>query len=251
MKEHPFDKIDLLSFVTGSASDITAAAIRSHLASCDSCRAYCSSLEAGKRSFLAANPFEQTITLPARSEPKRITAFFGAPLYALAATLVVCIGAGWLYLAQHGAPQMRIKGEAGLKVFVQNADGAVEKRQSMEFRTGEKIQFLYSCGAANRCILLSIDTTGTITTYFPADGDSSCALEPGQDLPLPNSIVLDEYTGRELFLGFFSGRPLSAGAVRRRVADAFSVSRSIDSLDLGGMAAAIITCPFTVRKGGE
>jgi hypothetical protein len=250
--EHPFDKTDLLSYVTGSCSGIQHRSIAAHVASCASCKAYVESIETQKNSFLSAHPFETTITLPDRLAVTPAVPFFWRPLYALAASLVIFAGAGLLYLAGSRQGENRIKGETGLKVFVQNRAGNIEKREPKVFYTGEKIQFLYSCGADNRFILLSLDTTGAVTTYYPSAeaADSSCALESGRDIPLPNSIVLDEYAGRELFVGLFSKKALHVAAIKQRVAEAFTAAHHVDSLDLKTIDATVITCACTVLKGG-
>jgi hypothetical protein len=250
--EHPFDKVDLLSYVTKSCGETKHHSIAAHLTSCASCRAYVENLERGKTAFLSALPFETTIALPERPVVKPAVLFFGRPLYALAASLVLFVGAGFLYMAGTRHGENRIKGETGLKVFVQNRAGAIEKREPRVYYTGEKIQFLYSCGADNRFILLSLDTTGAVTTYYPSEkaGDSSCALESGRDIPLPNSIVLDEYTGRELFIGLFSKKAFPVAAIKRRIAKMFAAARDLDSLDLKAIDATVITCACTVLQGG-
>lgn len=247
--EHPFDKTDLLMYSTGSCDETIKRSVAAHLPSCASCTAYVKSLETEKRFFLSALPFESTITLPERVPGKRALLFFRQPLYAIAATFVLFIGAGFLYTAGSRHGENRIKGETGLKVFVQNWAGTIEKREPRVFYTGEKIQFLYSCGADNRFILLSLDTAGVITTYYPSAGDSSSMLESGRDIPLPNSIVLDEYTGRELFIGLFSKKALSSTAIKQHIAGKFTAARSLDSLDLKGMDATVVTCACTVLKG--
>ncbi|MBN2188016.1 MAG: hypothetical protein JW699_01075 [Chitinispirillaceae bacterium] len=249
--EHPFDRTDLLQYATGSCDAAKRRAFAEHLASCPACSARVGAIEAEKKAFLSAHPFETTVTLPERMPVKRTVPFFRQPLYAIAASLVIFIGAGFLYTAGSRHGENRIKGETGLKVYVQNRAGTIEKREPRVFFAGEKIQFLYSCGADNRFILLSIDTAGVITTYYPAAGDSSSLLEQGRDIPLPNSIVLDEYTGRELFIGLFSKKALSAAAVREHIARAFAASRDLDSLDLKGMGATAVTCACTVLKGGR
>jgi len=250
--EHPFDKIEFLSYVTGSCGEKKHRSIAAHLASCASCTAYVKNIEVEKSSFLSAHPFETAIALPDRPVVKPAMPFFRQPLYALAASLVLFVGAGILYMAGTRHGENHIKGETGLKVFVQNRAGGIEKREPKVFYTGEKIQFLYSCGADNRFIFLSLDTTGAVTTYYPSAGaaDSSCALERGRDIPLPNSIVLDEYVGREIFIGLFSKKALPVAAIKRRVAEAFIAARTLDSLDLKTIDATVITCACTVLEGG-
>jgi hypothetical protein len=252
MGNHTFDKTDLLAYITGSCSDFRRVGIEKHLLECDSCRAYCVGLKAEQEAFLREYPFKETISLPVNVpgvEKKQHPLFAGQRYYALAASLLVFIAAAVFFMVETKHTDFRIKGSIGLKAFVQNREGGIEKREDRVFRTGEKVQFLYSCDAARCFILLSIDTTGAVTAYFPAQGDSSMTLESGQDIPLPNSIVLDEYTGRELFVGLFSKKPLFVPAVKAMVADAFAKSRSMDSLAIYGSGAILVNYPCTVLKG--
>lgn len=248
--DHSYDKTDLLAYVTGSCSDIKRVLIEKHLLICDHCRAYCAGLEAERAAFLKDNPFQSTISLPAVAE-KREKPFIGRQYYALAASLVLFVAAFFFYMASTRPADFRIKGTVCLKAFVQNYQGGIEKRQNGMYHPGEKIQFLYSCDAASRFVLLGIDTTGSITVYYPEKGDSSFTLESGQDIPLPNSIVLDAYTGNELFIGLFSKKPLFVPDVKNAVENAFVTARSIDSLSIKVGDAAVVRYPVTVLPGWE
>jgi hypothetical protein len=253
MADHAFDKTDLIAYVTGSCNDYRRAMIEKHLSGCGACRAYCAGLEKERDTFLREHSFETTISLPdispKKEEPRR-SLFIGRRYYALAATLLVFVTVAFFIMPGMRPAGTRIKGSVGLKAFVQNRDGSVETRQNRVYRTGEKVQFLYSCGGAHFFTLFSIDSTGAVVTYYPAHGDSSVALESGQDIPLPNSIVLDEYAGRELFIGLFSKRALFVPAVRTMIADAFAAGRSMDSLSVQGTDAVIVNYACTVLPGG-
>jgi hypothetical protein len=249
---HPFDKTDLLSYFTGSMSDGTRRSIEAHASSCESCRNYLASLASEKSAFLESHPFETSMMRQPLRAPGRVLPFVPRRYYALAATLVLFVAAaGYLSIAGRFAQQTRIKGETGLKAFVQNRSGSIEKRRERIYYTGEKIQFLYSCAEENRLILMGMDTTGAVTCYYPATGDSSCILERGADIPLPNSIILDEYTGRELFLAVFSKNPLYVPEVRQRAVESFAVHRSIDSIDVKENGIVVVPYLITVLAGGS
>ena len=186
-----------------------------------------------QQAFNERCPFETTVPNARMTEKKIVKFSTGSRIYALAAMLALCVvGAGYLFMRAVHTPQTRIKGETKLETFVQEKNGAIVSRQDRRFFVNEKIQFVYSCDENRYLILMSVDSGGTMAVYFPASGDSSFALEPGQDIPLPKSIVLDEYTGSELFLGIFSKKPLSVAAAKKRVRDAFKYNGSIDTIDL-------------------
>jgi hypothetical protein len=250
--DHAYDKTDLLSYFTGDARDEKRMAIEAHVASCASCRQYLAGLESEKSAFLETHPFETTVTLPSSQASRRVLPFVRRQYYALAASLMLFVAAGYLFMSSRTGPDYRIKGETvGLKAFVQNLSGTIEKRGDRVYYSGEKIQFLYSCAEENRLILMGLDTAGTITTYFPSSQDSSITLERGADIPRPNSIVLDEYTGRELFLAIFSKKPLSVPDMRQRLASLFARTHSIDSVDIKENGAAMVRYFCTVAMGGR
>jgi hypothetical protein len=247
--EHEFDKLELLSYEAGDCAQEKQDAIARHLASCGQCRAYLASLESEKAAFLQAHPFEETAARWNASQTSRWLFFSSRHVYALAATLVLFLGAGYLYMAGKTETGYRIKGETNLKIFVKNHGGDIEKRGRQEYFTGEKIQFLYSCGAKNNFALISMDTTGSATTYFPQAQDSSLALERGQDIPLPNSIALDEYTGRELFMGIFSEKRFFVPHLVERLKASFEKSHAIDSIGIDEKDLITVTFTLTVQQG--
>jgi hypothetical protein len=250
--DHAYDKIDLLSYFTGDASDEKRKAIEAHVALCASCSRHLAVLESEKSAFLKAHPFETTMALPPRRTGRRVLPFVRRRYYALAASLMLFVCAGYLFMSSRTGPDYRIKGgTVGLKAFVLNHSGAIEKRGERVYYTGEKIQFLYSCAEENRLILMGLDTTGAITTYFPSSQDSSTTLERGADLPLPNSIVLDEYTGRELFLAIFSKKTLSVPDMRQRLSARFAGTHSIDSIDINENGAVTVRYFCTILGGGR
>lgn len=247
--EHQFDKLELLSYAAGDCAPDKHSAIERHVATCEQCRAYLSSVDAEKAAFLSSHPFTGALVQGRRNVEKKILFFSHRQVYALAASLVLFLGASYMYLISRPEPGYRIKGETNLKIFVKNHEGDIEKRGRQEYFTDEKIQFLYSCGVKNNFALISMDTTGAVTTYFPQSQDSSLALERGQDIPLPNSIALDEYTGRELFMGIFSEKRFFVPHLVERLKASFERSHSIDSIGIAEKDFVTVTYSLTVQQG--
>ncbi|HMD68414.1 MAG TPA: hypothetical protein VKF42_05990 [Chitinivibrionales bacterium] len=248
MEKHLFDKVDLLAYAAGDAAEAKRACIERHLAGCEQCRAFLSSMESEKAAFLAEHPFEQAVAVPARQPRAQRFFFVRRQAYALAATLVLCATVGYLYLSGGTARGSRIKGDTSLTILVKDRHGDIEKRAGREYFTGEKIQFVYSCGADNHFALIGIDTADGVTTYFPPSGDSSMVLDKGRDIPLPNSIALDNYTGPELFAGVFSDRRFSLSDVRRRIGSSLDKSSLPDTLRLGG-GFVTVSHLLTIKQG--
>jgi hypothetical protein len=250
MKNHIFNKIQLISYYAGDVDNALSKKISDHLKICPSCSDFVKKLETEKAVFLQTHPFSE-ISLSQKTVQERRLLFHGMPkIYSLAASFLVFITAGY-FLMQHTEPGSRIKGEAGLKLFVKNGNGTIEKRAEQRYFPGEKIQFLYSCGGQNKFMLLSVDTSGTISKYYPSQGDSSVTLEPGQDLPLPHSILLDRYVGKELFIGIFSEKPMNCPAIKNAIKASFDQKRSLDSISGFPAKCGVISYVLSVETGAR
>jgi hypothetical protein len=248
METHEFDKIDLLTFATGGCAETEAKRIAAHILTCDLCRSYVETFSSENAAFIGAHPFEATV--PAAAAPARRTVPFRMrTIYGIAASIAIAFTTGYLFHAREPALSSRIKGSVGLTLYVKTTQGEIEKRREQVYTAGERIQFLYSCDTHNKFMLLSIDTTGTVTRYYPASGDSSDALEPGQDIPLSHSIQLDEYAGKEVFIGVFSENKQYTAHVQAALTAGFARTNNLDSISLALSDAVIWKLPVVVIKG--
>jgi hypothetical protein len=168
--------------------------------------------------------------------------------YALAATLLLFAVAGVFYSAWRSADSYRIKGATGIEIFVKTDNKRVEKRLSQVYHPGEYIQLVYSCAHADKFVLLSIDERGKVSTYYPSEGDSSILLQKGRDIPLPNSILLDDYVGRELFVAVFSRDRLAVGSIRDKLRAAFENEQDLGMISLAVNRAEIKTVLITKER---
>jgi hypothetical protein len=243
METHEFDKIDLLTFVTGGYGEKEAERIDLHVRACPSCRSYVDTFRSQNAAFLRSHPYEEMETGAAQAP------FRSWRIYGIAASIVVLLTAGYFFHQRETMPSSRIKGAAGLTLYVKNARGEIEMRNEQVYSTGERIQFSYSCGSRNKFLLLSIDATGAITHYYPFRGDSSEVLEPGQDIPLPHSIILDEYIGREIFFGVFSETKLHAARIEDSLKADFNRTKNIDSIGFSIKDVSVWRHPIVVIKG--
>jgi hypothetical protein len=232
MKICEFDKIDLLNFATGSCDDHESRRIKSHLLACHSCRCYVEAYTTQAIDFLHNNPYSASGMPDAVISTRKIAPFRLRTIYGIAASLAILCTTMYFYNHDGNKLLSRVKGETGLELVVKNNRGQIEKRDMQAYYGGERIQFLYSCARRNKFILVSMDSAGAVTQYYPRYGDSSEVLEPGQDVPLSHSILLDEYTGREMFIGVFSEKKLRAAEVRDRLLADFIRTKSFDSIAL-------------------
>lgn len=200
-----FDRLTLLSFIAGDLDVFTVRAVDDHSKQCSICEETIKELEMGKNDFLSRYPKPQKVSV---LKNRYTDTFRRGSLLALAATLILVFSAGYMILTTKQNDGYRIKGATQVTLFVQDENGNPVKRDENIYYPGEKIQFTYSCGENHYFMLLSADSNRSITVYYPSDGGNSIALEPGRDLPLPNSITLDSYLGPELYIAVFSAFPL-------------------------------------------
>ena len=239
-----------MSYFVGDIDKDLSLRISEHLKVCPSCSDYIRKLETEKEAFLGIHPFKEIAFSEKPVQGNHLFLRLTPKIYSLAASLLLFIAAGYFFM-QHTGPTLRIKGEAGLKLFVKNVNGTIEKRAEQRYFPGEKIQFLYSCGGRNKFMLSSVDTSGTISQYYPSQGDSSVTLEPGQDIPLPHSILLDRYVGKELFIGIFSEKPMNCPVIKNTIKASFDQRRSIDSISGFPANCSVVKYVLSIETGAR
>lgn len=134
--------------------------------------------------------------------------------------------------------------------FVLRKDAPQRGFDGGTYHRDDRIRLTYSSGDLAFAFVFGIDELGAITQYYPESGDESIAIVPGRDLPLPGSIILDDYVGLERFVTIFSSKPLASAAVSRAATEAYSLARrrgglrEMGRLELEGTAQA----SFVIRK---
>ncbi len=227
MSGHAVDKLAIASYVTDDLPQRKRTELETHLRECGVCRAYYEQLVRERENFLDRFPFEQSTP----SRPHNVVSFpVPSRLYAIAACFLVLLTGVWIYYASQKPDTMRIKGGSDIRVVVQGIDGTIEERSSHIYYPGERIQFIYSCADRNNFMLFGLDEKGTLTTYLPAKGDNSMTLTKGADIPLPHSILLDDYIGNELFIAVFSAQQLSVSNMKQYIMKQYTDAGTVDTI---------------------
>jgi len=224
-----FGKLELMSFIADDLSDVRKKQIQNHLRQCQSCTNYFNQLQMENQQFLNSFP---DITVPDNdtyfqksTKPRRLV-----DLFAIAAVLIFSV-TGSLYLF-NGHHNFRTKGSEKIRVFCKNEYGITELLPHSKCVPGDLLQFSYSSVQRSNFLLLSIDTTGKITTFFPSNSDSSIVITTGADIPLPHSILLDNYLGPELYLALFSSSPFEISNIVQCIESSFNKKHSIENIAL-------------------
>jgi len=130
------------------------------------------------------------------------------------------LAAGALFMLRLPPHANRLKGGEVELGFDVNRDGqAFPGDPDLPVRPGDRLRFDYVAGTASSVVLVGVDGTGTVQTYWPEEGVEPVAVAPGKGV-LDGSILLDAAPGPEVFVASFSGVP--ADVVAREVATAYA-----------------------------
>ncbi len=127
--------------------------------------------------------------------------------------------AALFFLRPPASEGVRIKGEAHLGFDVSRGSQAFPGAPDTVVQAGDRIRFHYGSGGAETLVIVGVDATGTVQTYWPDEGDAPVGIEPG-DHVLAGSVQLDDAPGPEVFVAVFDGTP--ADVVADVVAAAWS-----------------------------
>lgn len=137
------------------------------------------------------------------------------------AALCFAMAAALLFLVRP-PPQTghRSKGEVTLGVRVLRNGTTLPEDLDIAVRSGDRLQFVYQPGASNSVVIVGVDGSGSVQTYWPDDGDAPVLVVPGEEHVLEGSILLDGAAGPEIFVAGFGAE--SAESIAEEVRAAFA-----------------------------
>ncbi len=118
--------------------------------------------------------------------------------------LVALAAAALFVLRPPESPGVRIKGQAHLAFDVARGGQTFAGDPDTVVQAGDRVRFRYGSAGATSLVLVGVDATGTVQTYWPDDGHAPVAIEPG-DHVLSGSVQLDDAPGPEVFVAAFDG----------------------------------------------
>ncbi|MBS2023165.1 MAG: zf-HC2 domain-containing protein [Deltaproteobacteria bacterium] len=194
------------------------AALEAHVAGCARCKADLAEHTQAREHFSAAVLPKTLGAVRARAEaegfgrPKglfglvslRKFGFLLAPLAAAAAILL------FLKPQSITEPDVLTKGGASVSAFARRGDRVFAVSPSEHVRPGDAVRLVLQPGPQTFALVLSVDSLGHVTQWFPQVGPASAPIAPRQRLELPGSIVLDATPGTEHVFALLSGAALDA-----------------------------------------
>lgn len=206
-----------------------------HFKACDRCRGRLAIFQAGAaqsgllvgRLLAAAEAEVGAVSRPARRRAPWLSPSswqipgWAAPAFA-AAALLVSVGVGTAtYLEGEGPTPSssvgtRTKGGT-VRVFVKRGEEVRRAHSGDLFLAGDAVRFVVTApeglGEETWFLMIGIEASGDVMTYYPFGGERSMRLPSGSEVPLPDSLVLDRSPDTEFLLSLFSGAPVDAAEV--------------------------------------
>ncbi|MGK3985504.1 DUF4384 domain-containing protein [Sorangium sp. So ce136] len=213
-----------------TAGQLDAAAVqeaRAHVAGCSRCAARLSGIEAERASFAASPP---PLRLDRGAPPDRAAqrARWSRRWLAPAAASALAAAAAGLLFFRFGAaphpdagmaerPGERVKGAERIGFYVKRGGSVLPGGAGERLLPGDAIQFTYSSAEARYLVILSVDGASQASVYYPS-GPVAARIEPGRDVLLPQSTVLDDTLGTERIFGLFCSEALAVEPLRAALA---------------------------------
>ncbi|MDC0678711.1 DUF4384 domain-containing protein [Sorangium atrum] len=217
--------LTLDELMAGQLDAAAAQEASAHVAGCPRCSARRSGMEAARASFTAsAPPLRLARGAPAAraAEKVRPPRRWLAPA---AASALAAAAAALFFFRFHAAPEgrdaeipgERIKGAERIGFYVKRGGSVLPGGAGERLQPGDAIQFTYSSAEAGYLVILSVDGASQASVYYPS-GPVAARIEPGREVLLPQSTVLDDTLGTERIFGLFCSEAIAVEPLRAALA---------------------------------
>lgn len=205
------------------------AQVEAHLAACAACRARCEAIERDRAAFVAAPPplalpaeratRSTSAIAPTRSSRGAWLAAAGLAMAAAIAGIAVFRGDGAVGppAAPGSVDRVATKGDGfELAAVIERGGHQTRARSGDELRPGDRVQLSYSLAEPAYLYVIGVDGTARANVFFPEDANR-VATQPGREVELPFSLVIDKTPGGERFFGVACDDPRDPQAIARAV----------------------------------
>ncbi len=110
----------------------------------------------------------------------------------------------------------RVKGAAHVAFHVRHGEVVRTGVEGDRLAPGDAVEFSYTAREQSYLAIVSVDGAGRAEVYY-ADGEHAARVEPGVELVLPQSTVLDATLGPEAIYAFFCSVAVPVGPIRARL----------------------------------
>lgn len=99
-------------------------------------------------------------------------------------------------------PVLGIRGASVLEVYHLEPSG-LARYDERALGAGDVVGFKVDPGTHDSVVVLSVDARGTVSVYYPEQGDAPQHLDGSGLQALPGSVILDDAPGPEVFVAVF------------------------------------------------
>ncbi|WP_437895676.1 DUF4384 domain-containing protein [Sorangium sp. So ce124] len=217
--------LTLDELMAGQLDAAAAQEASAHVAGCSRCSARRSEMEAARASFAASAPplrLARGAPAPRAAEKVRPPRRWLAPA---AASALAAAAAALFFFRFHAGPEgrdaeipgERIKGAERIGFYVKRGGSVLPGGAGERLQPGDAIQFTYSSTEARYLAILSVDGASQASVYYPS-GPVAARIEPGREVLLPQSTVLDDTLGTERIFGLFCSEAIAVEPLRAALA---------------------------------
>jgi anti-sigma factor RsiW len=209
---------DFFRYASGQLSAAERETFEPHLATCDECR---EDLRLLRTTDVAAQVDRASLW-------RNVFRLMALPLVASTAAIALFV----VGVREQTEPALVAKGGYKLHVAVDRSGERFRIRPGEALRRGDRLGFFYSAPMETHLAILIADTGGAPAVSFATDG--SAALEAGTELRLAAGAVVEERTGCEWIVAFFSPTPPQVSNLKIALQDA--VARRGRNCELGHLS---------------
>ncbi len=209
-------KIELFEAETDPKGNEKNRRLMQHAQSCEPCQAVLQEFAQEREKFLEARPLWQPGTATTHRRRHHL-------LWAPAGAALAILLSIFFFSApdQQTEASIRTKGDVAIRFFVKRGQEVSEGKSGDVFRAGDLIQFMYSSGHYRHLFLISIDSQGLMSSFNHDGSKISMRIDPGNDMVLNHSILLDDTRGLERVFAVFSNEVLDMSQLEQVMAEAF------------------------------
>jgi len=193
--------------------------VEAHLATCMTCTALAASVADAHQEFraFAARSTSALHDRQLRHRRRQVFRWLTAGLLApsFAALLAVAAVNHVRSAAERDVGDgIGIKGGPALGVAARRGQRIFRVGPAEPVRAGDELRFMLDNVSHPFVLIASIDGGGHANVYAPYEGKTSLAIQPGEHVEVPGSIILDDSPGPERVFALFSRSALDADVVR-------------------------------------
>ncbi len=194
--------------------DGSVARLEGHLAACARCQARLEDIRSSRA--VSGGVLPREIALHARSARRGPWSRWGAragSVLALAAATVLVLRASHRDAELESGEGERAKGAGHVAFYVMHDGRAREGSDGERLAPGDAIEFAYTARVPGYLAIVSVDGAKHANVYYASEGRAA-RIEPGSDVSLPQSTVLDGTLGEESVYALFCASAVSVETLR-------------------------------------